>query len=48
MTAIFSKLFLSKQLTGQQWLAILSLTIGLAVSALGTQREKDPNGHSYV
>jgi drug/metabolite transporter (DMT)-like permease len=48
MTALFSKIFLSKQLTGQQWLAIFSLTIGLAVSAFGTQREKEPNDQQLL
>jgi hypothetical protein len=44
VTALFSKLLLRKQISIQQWIAILSISCGLAVSALGIQHQTVPNG----
>ncbi|GJJ73362.1 hypothetical protein EMPS_05720 [Entomortierella parvispora] len=42
--AILTRIFLSRKLNNVQWVAIVGVTFGLAVSALGTVQEDSPDG----
>ncbi|KAF9426937.1 hypothetical protein BGZ76_002534 [Entomortierella beljakovae] len=42
--AILTRIFLGRKLNGIQWIAIFGVTLGLAVSAIGTVQEDSPDG----
>ncbi|KAG0049377.1 hypothetical protein BGZ83_005836 [Gryganskiella cystojenkinii] len=42
--AILTRIFLSRKLNNIQWVAIVGVTFGLAVSALGTVQDASPDG----
>lgn len=42
--AILTRIFLSRKLNNVQWVAIVGVTVGLAVSAVGTVQNVSPDG----
>ncbi|KAG0281646.1 hypothetical protein BGZ95_001005 [Linnemannia exigua] len=42
--AILTRIFLSRKLNNIQWVAIVGVTIGLAISAVGTVQDASPDG----
>ncbi|KAK5822614.1 hypothetical protein F5H01DRAFT_336097 [Linnemannia elongata] len=42
--AILTRIFLSRKLNSIQWVAIVGVTIGLAISAVGTVQDASPDG----
>ncbi|KAF9929631.1 hypothetical protein BGZ65_005711, partial [Modicella reniformis] len=42
--AILTRIFLSRKLNNIQWLAIVGVTLGLAISAVGTVQDVSPDG----
>ncbi|KAG0002240.1 hypothetical protein BGZ79_003365 [Entomortierella chlamydospora] len=42
--AILTRIFLGRKLNGIQWLAIFGVTLGLAISAVGTVQDESPDG----
>ncbi|KAG0039026.1 hypothetical protein BGZ82_010032 [Podila clonocystis] len=42
--AILTRIFLSRKLSNVQWVAIVGVTVGLAVSAVGTVQNASPDG----
>ncbi len=42
--AILTRIFLSRKLNNVQWVAIVGVTCGLAISAVGTVQEASPDG----
>ncbi|KAF9396276.1 hypothetical protein BGX21_009605 [Mortierella sp. AD011] len=42
--AILTRIFLGRKLNGVQWLAIFGVTLGLAISAVGTVQDESPDG----
>jgi EamA domain-containing membrane protein RarD len=41
--AILTRIFLARKLNNVQWLAIVGVTIGLAISAVGTVQDVSPD-----